>query len=207
MSRSLPKNKVLRVGLTGGIGSGKSLVARIFKVLGVPVFNADDEAKKLYDHAEVRREVISLFGENAYTAEGLNTAFLASRVFDDQDLRGRLNSIIHPRVAEAFETFVQIHADQAYLLKEAAISFEVGADALMDFMILVTAPEALRIDRVVKRDHTDPDSVMKRMKTQWSDEKKASRAEFIIRNDEENPVIPAVLQIHHAILRHANTKP
>lgn len=198
------KNKTLRVGITGGIGSGKSVIAEIFKVLDVPVYNADKEAKRLLaSDQEVMKEVVNAFGERAYRQGVPDRTFLADAIFSDHTKRERLNTIIHPAVARDFESFVRKNAHAPYVIKEAAITVETGMHEHMDAVILVSAPEELRIKRVVERDKTTPDKVRERMSAQWPDERKRPFTQFEVVNDEIKPVIPAVLQIHNAILRNA----
>ncbi|HKK40310.1 MAG TPA: dephospho-CoA kinase [Cryomorphaceae bacterium] len=198
----MPKNKPLRIGVTGGIGSGKSVVSKVFSVLGVPVFNADLVAKQiLTSDPAVVSEVKNHFGEEAYHADVPNREYLARVVFSYSAQREKLNSIIHPAVGKAFEEFCQIHSSALYVLKEAAILIETGGHKLVDSLVLVTAPEELRIARVLNRDKTDRESVVKRISAQSLDEEKRPYAEFEIVNDDKNPIIPKVLQIHNAILR------
>lgn len=202
--KQLPKNKPIRVGITGGIGSGKSLVAQIFAVIGVPVFNADVEAKKiLASDQKVVASVKKKFGDEAYRDGVPDRAFLAKAVFGERAKRELLNSIIHPEVRNAFEQFCLEHASSSYVLNEAAIMVETGGHKLMDILVLVSAPEELRISRVIERDQTDRQAIQKRISAQMSDDEKRAYADFEIVNDDKNPVIPKVLQIHNAILRSA----
>jgi len=205
VKRPSRRNRPLKVALTGGIGSGKSTVARVFRVLKVPIFDADREAKLiLANDPDVIVEVKSAFGEKAYVDGSPNKQFLADIVFSDQKMRSKLNGIIHPAVARSFESFCRTHSDCEYVIKEAAITIETGAYQSMDSVILVTAPEQLRVERVVRRDQTNPEKVRGRMKAQWTDERKRPYAQFEVVNDDQTPVIPAVLQIHNALLRSAN---
>ncbi|MCZ4408967.1 dephospho-CoA kinase [Cryomorphaceae bacterium 1068] len=200
----MPKSKPLRVGITGGIGAGKSVVAKVFSVLGVPVFNADAIAKQiLTSDPEVVSAVRGHFGAGAYRDGVPDRDYLARVVFSDSSQRETLNSIIHPAVGTAFEEFCAANEQLPYVLKEAAILVETGGYEQLDALILVTAPEALRIDRALSRDKTDRASVEKRISAQLSDEEKRPHAHFEIENDDKNPVIPKVLQIHNAILRSA----
>lgn len=145
--------KPLLIGLTGGIGAGKSLVANIFQSLGVQVFNADLEAREILNTSEaVRKQIIAVFGDAAYSGSEANRPFLAAQVFKNDSLREKLNAIVHPAVANAFETWVLKNSSEPYVIKEAAITFETGLNKSLDFVILVTAPEQVRIDRVMKRD-------------------------------------------------------
>jgi len=200
----LPKNNPLRVGITGGIGSGKSIVAKVFSVLGVPVFNSDLVAKQiLASNAEVMTSVKEYFGDQAYLENGPNREFLAQVVFDDPAKREKLNSIIHPQVGRAFERFCGANESADYVLKEAAIMVESGAHEHLDLLILVTAPEELRMQRILSRDKTNRKAIEGRMSAQLTDEQKRPYASFEIKNNGKNPVIPKVLQIHNTILRSA----
>jgi dephospho-CoA kinase len=204
VKRLLPKNKPLRVGITGGIGSGKSVVAKVFSVLGVPVFNADLVAKQiLASDPDAAASVKVHFGEEAYKDGVPNREYLAQVVFTDSVQREILNSIIHPAVGKAFEEFCQEHSSASYVCKEAAIMIETRAHQHMDVLILVAAPEELRIERILNRDNTDRESIEKRIFAQLTDREKRPYAHFEIANDDKNPVIPKVLKIHNLILRSA----
>lgn len=193
-------SETLVIGLTGGIGAGKSLVAKIFESLGVPVFNADLEAREILNSsAEVRKQITDLFGSDAYTGSEANRPFLAARIFKDESLRQKLNAIVHPAVADAFEVWVGTHASEPYVLKEAAITFETGLYKSLDGVILVTAPKEIRIDRVMKRDGVTENQVLDRMDAQWSDEEKLKLSDYQINNDGKTMVISQVLHIHDAI--------
>lgn len=204
VKRPLPKNKPLRAGITGGIGSGKSIVAQIFSVLGVPVFNADIIAKQILStDSSVVARVVRHFGKEAYINGVPDREYLAKVVFSDSAKRETLNSIIHPVVGRAFEDFCKLHSSASYVLEEAAILIETGGYKMLDTLILVTAPEELRIERVLSRDQTNRELIEKRIAAQLSDQDKRSFAQFQIVNDDKNPVIPKVLQIHNALLRSA----
>lgn len=187
------------VGITGGIGSGKSTVCRVFHSLGVPVFNADDEAKELYHDNEVREKVTALLGKNAYKNDELDRAYVASKVFSDKERLAELNSIIHPAVQQRFEDWCSSQSGHAYVLKEAAILFEAGSDKGTDAVIMVSAPHELKIKRVMQRDGVSAEQVEKRMKNQWKDEEKIKRATYVIYNDEEQLVLPQVLKVHEEL--------
>lgn len=205
MSNILSKetNRPLKVGVTGGIGSGKSLVCSIFKVLQVPVFEADMEAKILMNsNSEIRKRLIALLGENIYSGQGyLDTKRIAEIIFNDKEIIQKVNQIIHPVVRNSFIKWWQ-QQNTDYIIQEAAILFESGAYQLMDLNILITAPEELRIERVIKRDCTSRQQVIARMANQWNDEKKIKLANFIIYNDESNFLITQVLEIHKKILEY-----
>jgi dephospho-CoA kinase len=189
-----------KIGLTGGIGSGKSYVAEIFRHLGVPVFNSDDVARDIQNRdTEVKQAIAETF-EGVYSAEGnLDRRKLASIVFTDQAKLKTLNSIVHPAVGKAFEEFCELHARRNYVIKEAAIIFELGLDEQLDGTILVTAPENVRIARVMERDNSTEMDVRARMQKQWSDQQKSERADWTIINDGDRALLPQILRIHSAI--------
>jgi len=184
---------MLKVGITGGIGSGKSVVSKIIESLGYPVFNSDQVSKDLVNtHPEIKAGLIALFGEEIYTKDGLNKSLLAKIIFSDDDARTKVNTLIHPRVREAFADFAE-NASSSMVFNEAAILFETGANEQMDQMILVTAPEALRIKRVMSRDGVSEDEVKGRINKQWSDDKKIDLADFVLINDEKEPLLKQVV--------------
>ncbi|ODS87139.1 MAG: dephospho-CoA kinase [Cytophagaceae bacterium SCN 52-12] len=189
----------LRVGVTGGIGSGKSIVCRVFAAMGVPVYYADERAKWLIEHHPgIREEISALLGAEAYTAGGkYNTAFVSARVFPDRQLLDRLNAIVHPRVKEDTAQWMEKHAERPYVVKEAAIMKKAGEESGLDFVIAVVAPEALRIERVLSRDpQRTREQVRSIIDSQASEAELAAMADFVINNDETEPVIPQVLKIH-----------
>jgi dephospho-CoA kinase len=188
------------VGITGGIGSGKSTVCRIFSALGIPVFNADEEAKTLYADRNVREQVTALLGPGAYKDGRLDRAAVAKKVFSDKQLLSRLNAIIHPAVQHRFAEWCKGFSASPYVLKEAAILFESGTDKDTDAVITVVAPKAVKVARVMQRDQVSSEEVEKRMKSQWSDEEKTGRSAFVIHNDEQQLLIPQVLKVHQALL-------
>ena len=192
---------MIKVGVTGGIGSGKTLICRIFEKLGVPVFYADAQAKWLYDHdPAVREALVSYFGEEIYDNNRLKRQVLASKIFNDREALLKVNSIVHPAVRNSFLEWCQQHSDHPYVIEEAAILFETGAYQDLDDIILVYAPKELRIQRVVERDKSDEASVRSRMSYQADDAENISRAGFVIRNDGSALVIPQVLEIHNQIM-------
>ncbi len=160
------------IGLTGGIGSGKTTVAKMFAELGTPVYIADIEAKKLTNSSKfIRKKVIELLGEKAYTNDGLNRKYVADKIFNDKNLLQSVNNIIHPKVALHFKNWVSMQ-NGPYVIKEAAILFENGGYKDCDLIILVTAPKEIRINRIIDRDKTSKYEIKQRMANQWSDEKK-----------------------------------
>ncbi|WP_010182886.1 dephospho-CoA kinase [Aquimarina agarilytica] len=170
------------VGLTGGIGSGKTYVAEIFKSLGVPVYIADIEAKKLmHTNAEVKKAISLLFGKEAYKEGLLNRKFISNQVFKHKSLLEQLNAIVHPAVAKHFDEWYSSQ-NFDFVIKESAILFETGGDKKCDKTVLVMAPEEIRIERVMNRDQITENEVRARIKNQWDDEKKKKLADYIIDN-------------------------
>lgn len=192
---------MLKVGVTGGIGSGKTLVCRIFGLLGIPVFDADKEAKDLMTTDPVLVHAITdEFGEQTYLKDGsLNRTFLAERVFHDETALKKLNALVHPAVIRAGEVWAASQK-APYTIKEAALLFESGSYKKNDYNILVTAPKALRVSRVMERDGVTEAHVDARMENQWPDEKKETLTDFIIINDGIQPLIPQVLKLHQLFL-------
>jgi dephospho-CoA kinase len=171
------------VGLTGGIGSGKTTVVNFFKELGVPVYIADVEAKKLSNSSKIiRRKLIQLLGKEVYIRGELNREFVANKIFKDPMLLKSVNEIIHPKVKKHFNRWVK-RQEGFYCIKEAAILFENGGYIDCDLTILVIAPKRERIRRVIQRDNTTKEAVLERMSHQWSDEKKLKLTDFVIKNE------------------------
>lgn len=192
---------MLKVGVTGGIGSGKSIVCRVLQVLGVPVFNADAEAKALYSLPPVRSAVIRQFGEACYVGDVLDRQALADRVFHDPDALQRLNAIIHPAVRERFRTW-SADRSNAYVVMEAAILAETGGDKAFDHVVVVTAPEDLRIKRVMARDGVGEKEVRARIQNQVDEAARLAIADTVIVNDDHTLVIPQVLALHRKLAAH-----
>ncbi|KGO90772.1 dephospho-CoA kinase [Flavobacterium suncheonense] len=170
------------IGLTGGIGSGKSTIAAYFKKRGIPVYIADEEAKKLMNTPEVIKKVQTVFDENIIENNQLNRKKIAELVFSSPEQLKKLNSIVHPEVRKHFTDWVEKYKDRPFVIKEAAILFESGTFKDCDKIILVTAPEDVKIDRVMKRDKVSKGQVLERMKNQWSDEKKIPLSDYVIQN-------------------------
>ncbi|HQH13886.1 MAG TPA: dephospho-CoA kinase [Bacteroidales bacterium] len=187
---------MLRVGLTGGIGSGKTLVAEVFKSLSVPVFNADVEGKKLLFAPHVKEQLRTLFGDHIFSCGEVDRSILANLVFDKPDKLTQLNAVIHPEVRKMFELFAKKNSSSPYVLHEAAILVETGYYKLLDKLILVVADADLRVDRVMKRDNVTREQVISRMKNQWDDEKKILQSDFVIYNNADDLIVPQVLNIH-----------
>ncbi len=200
---------MIRVGITGGIGSGKTTAASIFKSLGIPVFHSDDEAKKCYStHPELRQRIVELIGPYAYDTEGKpNFSFIAKRIYADEALLNQVNALIHPLVAQRFEAWCVENQNAAYVLKEAAILVETGANRLLDALIVVSAPEELRIARVMQRSGQGRDEVVARIRRQGSAENAIKQADFCIQNDGKKALIPQVLSIHAELLERRKQHP
>lgn len=186
------------VGITGGIGSGKTTVCEIFEHLGVPVYYADTRAKELMaNDGKLKAKIIQAFGEKAYVDGNLDRQYLAKIVFDSKQKLSVLNGLVHPAVADDFDEWLEAHKSAPYVLKEAAILFESGAYQNVDVSVLVIAPEELRIKRVMQRDGTSREQVLQRIKNQWNQERKEKLADYIITNDGQQLVIPQVLEFHN----------
>jgi dephospho-CoA kinase len=184
------------VGLTGGIGSGKTTVARMFKELGVAVYIADKEAKKLTNSSKViKRKLIKLLGKSAYENDSLNRKFVADTIFNDPELLQKTNEIIHPKVAQHFKKWL-LKQEGNYCIKEAAILFENGGYKKCDYTILITAPKTTRIQRIMNRDDATKKEIEARMNNQWSDEKKKELADFVIENTDLERTENAVKRLH-----------
>lgn len=189
------------VGLTGGIGSGKSMVARFFETFGIPIYTADTRAKELMHGPKAVIAIKNLLGEAAYTPAGnLDRKYVADIVFNDEAMLKKLNAIVHPLVAEDFRIWAKAQ-NSAYVIKEAAILFENGQYATSDFNILVTAPKEKRLKRVMQRDGADEKQVLSRMDKQWPDERKEPLADFVIRNLDLEKAEKQAGEIHVKILR------
>lgn len=195
---------MLKLGVTGGIGSGKSLVCRLFALLGIPVYDSDARAKWVMQHQpELQQELRAAFGPNAFDATTglLNRSYLAQLVFKNPDQLAILNGLVHPRVKQDFINWAAPQTNVPYLIKEAALMYETEAHKQVDKMILVTAPEPLRLARTLHRDaHRNTLDIQAIMQKQLSDDEKIKQVDFVIRNDEQQLVIPQVLAIHQQLL-------
>ena len=191
---------MLKIGLTGGIGSGKSTVARIFEVLSIPVYYADEAAKRLMNEdEELKAQIVILLGDEAYSGGKLDRNYIASVVFHDPVKMEKLNSLVHPAtINDANRWFSQQTAP--YAIKEAALIFESGAQDLLDFVIGVYTPAAIRIERVIQRDHISREEILSRMKNQLEEDTKMGLCNFVITNDEKQLVIPQVMAIHENLI-------
>jgi len=190
---------MLKIGITGSIGAGKSTVAGIFKVLGIPVFDADATAKNILNTDSVLREQIAAtFGSETYKNGLLDRKYLATLVFNNPNQLAKLNALVHPASIEAANIWAKHCEEQGspYILKEAALLFEAGTNVGLDFIIGVTAPVEMRIARVMERDHVTREEVLKRMQHQLDDTEKMKRCNFVIDNNEVSLVIPQVLALN-----------
>lgn len=200
---------MLKIGITGGMGTGKTVVSRVFALLGVPVYDSDARAKWVMHHnEELRQELLSAYGSEAFTPEGgLNRAFIASIVFNNPERLEQLNGLVHPHVRNDFTNWAASHTAVPYVLKEAALMYESEAWKQMDQIITVFAPMQLRIRRLLHRDtqRTEED-IRAIISKQLSEEERMARAEHIIYNDDQHLVIPQVLKLHEQLLASGTTK-
>jgi dephospho-CoA kinase len=170
------------IGLTGGIGSGKTTVAKMFRDQGIPIYIADDEAKKIMESNEIIQQVQEAFGKSVIVDSKIDRAKLANIVFNNPEKLELLNKIVHPAVQKHFKNWLKNHLASPFVIKEAAILFETGGHKQCDKVITVVAPQLLRLERVVLRDNSDKESVLQRINNQWSDEKKILLSDFVIEN-------------------------
>jgi dephospho-CoA kinase len=205
------KRQCLKVGITGGIGSGKSTVCQIFAALGIPVYDADTEAKLLMvNDMQLRAKIVALFGEAAYRTDGsLDRTFLAKCIFNDGSLREKMNAIVHPAVRQSGKLWHEQQAQREvpYTLKEAALLIESGSYRDLDILILVTAPIAIRIKRVQKRDGMSVSEIKSRLKSQLTDRQRRPFAQFFIQNSGKKALIPQVMKIHRKLMKQQELLP
>ena len=181
-----------KIAVTGGIGSGKSTVCNVFEQLGFPVFYSDIEAKNILNENNiVKTQIIDLLGEEAYQNNELNRTYIASKIFNDPSLKEKMNSIVHPAVRLAFENWAAIQKSNI-VFNEAAILFETGAYRNFDSTILVTSPENLKIKRIIARDKCTEQEAKLRIKNQWADDEKIKLADFVVKNDESEPLLKQI---------------
>lgn len=194
---------MLKIGITGGIGSGKSIVSNIFKVLGIAVFDADFTAKQIMNENKiVQQHLIDAFGESVFLNNELNKKYLANIVFNDAYQLEKLNAIVHPATIEAGNQWVK-QQKTIYILKEAALLFESGSAADLDYIIGVYAPKIIRIKRVMQRDNVNEHAVINRMNKQIDENLKMKLCDFVIINDEQQLLIPQVLALHKIFVEKA----
>ena len=192
-----------KVGVTGGIGSGKSVVCKIFKILGIPVYNSDVRAREIMvDNPFVVSSIKKCFGHEAYLQNGeINKVFLANEVFNNKEKLEKINAIVHPAVAQDFDHWITLQEDTPYVVKEAALLVEAGSYKTIDFLVTVTAPIELRINRILSRDpHRTPKDVNAIISRQLSDKSKLKKSHFEIVNDSNSLVIPQILRIHNQLI-------
>jgi len=194
---------MLKVGITGGIGSGKSTACKVFKVLGIPVFEADSTAKKLMEtDRSIRENLTALFGPSTYQPDHtLDRKYLAGIVFNNPNLLKQLSAVVHPVVREAFNQWCEMQRTP-YIIHEAAILFESGFYKFLDKTITVSTDEHERIQRVMKRDGTTEEQVMQRIRNQWTDEQRIKLADFVIRNNDNELMIPQIVNIDKILRTH-----
>ena len=189
------------VGLTGGIGSGKTTVAKLFKELGVPVYNSDLRAKKLMKNSrEIRTAVIDLLGKDSYVLERLNKKYIADKVFSNKELLQKLNAIVHPAVRNDFLRWVK-SKKTSYVIQEAAILFENSSYSNFDKIILVKAPKKVRLERILERDNGSKEEILARMENQWDDSEKIPLSDYIIENIDLDQTKLQVEQIHRQLTK------
>jgi dephospho-CoA kinase len=187
---------MIKLGLTGGIGSGKSTVAKVFQEMGIPVYYADDEAKKFLAYEEVKKRLQVLFGAQVVNALGaIDKPVLASIVFTDEKELAKLNALIHPLLENDFQEWV-LKQNTSFIVKEAAILFEAGFDKSVDKILTISAPLEQRIARVIKRDGVSRQQVLDRISKQWSDQQREAKSDFVIRNANEDMILAKILDIY-----------
>jgi len=199
------KNPGIKLGVTGGIGSGKTSVCRVFNILGIPVFSADPEAREIMDNDKgIMRRINSIAGKDLYINGSLDRMEMAALIFNDNTLLEKVNSLVHPVV---FDHFKRWEMDQTapYVIMEAAILFESGASKLVDRIATVVAPIEERVERVIHRNSLSREQILERMRNQMDDDSMIKLSDYVIHNSENDMIIPAILQIHEDILKYINT--
>ena len=192
---------MIKVGITGGIGSGKSLVCDVFRKLNVSVYEADSKAKSLMvTNPMIREKLILKFGESIYINNLINKELLAGIIFEEPSALAFVNSVVHPAVALDFEMWCSSHINEAYVIEEAALLFESGANKKMDKMITVYSPEELRMKRVMMRDKATAEQVKQRIKNQISDEEKVRHSDYVVYNDEKHSLLEQIINLHNIFL-------
>lgn len=189
---------MLKIGITGGIGSGKTTVCRIFEVLNIPIYYSDQLAKEIMvSNSELKAKLRSTFGDVIFNSKGnLDSTLLASIVFSDQQKLKTLNSIVHPFVLDDFSSWCKDHSKDKYVILESAIIFESGIDHLLDYVVIVDAPSELRIQRIMERDKVSKENVLQRMSAQHNSAEKITRSKLIIFNDGKQSLINQVMSLH-----------
>ena len=198
-------NPGMKLGVTGGIGSGKTSVCRVFNVLGIPVFSADPEAKEIMDNDKgIIRRINSIAGKDLYINGSLNRRELATLIFNDKTLLKEVNSLVHPVVLDRFKRW-EMDQTAPYVILEAAILFESGGSKLVDRIATVVAPMEERVERVIHRNSLSREQVLERIRNQMDDESRIMLSDYVIHNSENDLIIPAILKIHEDILTCINT--
>lgn len=194
---------MLKIGITGNIGSGKTLICTIFKHLGISVFNADEEAKKIItNNNDVKEKLILILGKDSYSAEGVpDKKYIANQIFNDKNKLQQMNDIVHPATVKLFSDWVKMQTSQ-YVILESAILFESNVKDITDKIIVVSAPEPLRIKRVAERDGLSMEQIKERMNNQLDEKIKIAQADFVIKNDEQELLLPQVINIHDTLLKY-----
>lgn len=199
---------MLKIGLTGSIGSGKSTIAKVFTLLGVPVYFTDIEAKNILDNSEIILKITEKFGPELRKEDGfIDRKILASKVFNDHDALQWLNTLIHPRVRKHFLNWVDEHSNFPYIIQESAIMLETGFSSFFDKIVVVTCPIEERIKRVIGRDNMSRPQILERMENQWPEELKVKKSDFIIVNDDHVLALPQVINLHNNFLEMASNHP
>jgi len=200
---------MLSIGITGGMGSGKTLVCQIFSRLNIPIYNSDNHAKRLMEENEsLKNEIKNLLGNESYNEKGkINRRYIAQKVFNNLTLLSGLNAIVHPAVKRDANLWRNnLPETLPYFIRESAILFETGIYKELDFNILVSAPEEIRIERVRERDGLTHDEIKSRINQQWPESKKQTLADFIITNDNKTLLIPQILSIHQKLIHYASAQ-
>ena len=191
-----------KIGITGGIGAGKSLVSEIFKVLGIPVYNADLRAQSLMNTSvSLKDKIIELLGPESYSDDHLNRVWIADLVFKDRWLLNRLNGLVHPEVEVDYNAWHESQTGAPYTLKEAALLFDAGSFLRLDAVVVVHAAEEVRMERVMKRDHRSATQIKDRIKQQWPEDRRLLLADYLIENNGDKPLIHQVLNIHRQLIQ------
>lgn len=186
----------IKLGITGGMGSGKSIVSHLLEIMSIPVYIADIESKRLTATVpQIRKELISLLGEEVYCNGELNKTLLAQYLFGHAEHTQKINSIIHPHVKKDFSEWIKVHADSNIIAMESAILIEAGFTHEVDYIIMVYAPMELRIQRAIKRDSSSPEAITERINSQMRDEEKVKSAHYVILNDDKTAVLPQVQSV------------
>jgi len=203
----MPNDKTtgFKLGITGGIGSGKTSVCRVFNVLGIPFFSADPEAKLIMGNDQsIMMRINEIAGKNLYSKGSLDRLELARLIFNDKTLLEKVNSLVHPVVFDHFRQWEAMQ-NSPYVIMEAAILFESGANKLVDRIATIVAPIEERVNRVIQRNNLSREQVMERMRNQMDDDTKSKLSDYVIYNSENDMIIPAILKIHEEILKHINS--